>query len=87
MKDLLTSTSLLQLGWTVALSTLIPLGVGVLLDRRFDTAPLFILVGALVGIIGSTVAAVRISGRTIDALGDRPAQPGAEDGPVAGKEE
>ena len=59
MKDLLTSTSLLQLGWIVALSTLIPLGVGVLLDRRFGTAPLFILVGALVGIIGSTVAAVR----------------------------
>lgn len=87
MKDLLTSTSLLQLGWTVALSTLIPLGVGVLLDRRFDTAPLFILVGALAGIIGSTAAAVRISGRTIAALGDRPARPGAKDGPVAGEEE
>lgn len=87
MKDLLTSTSLLQLGWIVALSTLIPLGVGVLLDRRFGTAPLFILVGALVGIIGSTVAAVRITGRTIEALGDRPSRPGAENESNQGKEE
>ncbi len=87
MKDLLTSTSLLQLGWIVALSTLIPLGIGVLLDRRFGTAPLFILVGALAGIIGSTVAAVRITGRTIDALGDQPPRPDAENESVPGKEE
>ncbi len=72
MKDLLSSTPLLQLGWIVALSTLIPLGVGVLLDRRLGTAPLFIIIGAVVGILASTVGAVRITTRTLDALGNRP---------------
>jgi F0F1-type ATP synthase assembly protein I len=72
MKDLLSSTPLLQMGWIVALSTLVPLGVGVLLDRRLHTAPLFIIIGAAVGILASTIGAVRIATRTIDALGNRP---------------
>ena len=72
MKDLLSSTPLLQLGWVVALSTLIPLGVGVFLDRRLGTAPLFIIIGAAVGILASTIGAVRITTRTLDALGKRP---------------
>ncbi len=71
MKDLLSSTPLLHLGWIVALSTLIPLGVGVLLDRRLGTAPLFIIIGAAIGILASTVGAVRIATRTLDALGNR----------------
>ena len=80
MKDLLSHTPLLQLGWTVALSTLIPLGLGVLLDRRLGTAPLFILIGAAAGILASTIGAVRITTRTLDALGNRPSsvQPPAE---------
>jgi F0F1-type ATP synthase assembly protein I len=72
MKDLLSSTPLLQVGWIVALSTLIPLGLGVVLDRRLGTAPLFIIIGAAIGILASTVSAVRITTRTIDALGNRP---------------
>jgi F0F1-type ATP synthase assembly protein I len=72
VKELLSSTPLLQLGWIVALSTLIPLGVGVLLDRRLGTAPLFIIIGAIFGILASTIGAVRISTRTLDALGTRP---------------
>ena len=72
MRDLLTSTPLLQLGWIVALSTLLPLGIGLLLDRRLGTAPLFIIIGAVVGILASTIGAVRIATRTIDALGNRP---------------
>jgi hypothetical protein len=74
MKDLLSSTPLLQMGWIVALSTLIPLGVGVFLDRRLGTAPLFIIIGAAIGILASTIGAVRIATRTIDALG-KPPQP------------
>lgn len=84
MRDLLTSTPLLQLGWFVALAVLIPLGVGVLLDRRFETAPLFILVGALVGILLSTIGAVRVASRAIDATSRRPHGP---DEPNSGKED
>jgi len=69
VKELLRAGPLLNMGWAVALSTLIPLGAGILLDRHFDTAPLFILSGALVGIIAGTIGAVRIAGRAIDALG------------------
>ena len=57
------------MGWIVALSTLIPLGVGVLLDRRLGTAPLFIIIGAAIGILVSTIGAVRVATRTIDAIG------------------
>jgi F0F1-type ATP synthase assembly protein I len=67
----------LQLGWVVALATLIPLGLGVWLDRQFGTAPLFILIGALVGIGASTVAAVRIVVRNIETLGKNETAPSA----------
>jgi F0F1-type ATP synthase assembly protein I len=69
---------LLQLSWVVAFATLIPLGIGLWLDRRFGTAPLFILIGALVGIVAGTVSAVRIASRTIEALG-RPPTTGADE--------
>jgi F0F1-type ATP synthase assembly protein I len=72
VRDLLASTPLLQMGWIVALSTLVPLGLGVVLDRRLGTAPLFIIIGAVIGILASTIGAVRIATRTIDALGNRP---------------
>jgi F0F1-type ATP synthase assembly protein I len=72
MRDLLTSTPLLQMAWIVALCAFVPLGIGVLLDRRLQTAPLFIIIGAAVGILASTIGAVRIATRTIDALGSRP---------------
>ena len=72
MRDLLTSTPLLKLAWIVALCALIPLGIGVLLDSRLHTAPLFMIIGAAVGILASTIGAVRIATRTLDALGNRP---------------
>lgn len=70
MKQLLQSGPLLQLGWVVALATLIPLGLGIWVDRRLETAPLFILVGAIIGILAGTTAAVRIAGKAIEALGE-----------------
>jgi F0F1-type ATP synthase assembly protein I len=60
---------LLQLGWVVALSVLIPLGLGLWLDYRLATSPLFILVGALVGILAATVGVVRITNHAIEAVG------------------
>ena len=73
---------LLQMGWVVAFTVLIPLGLGLWLDRRFDTAPLFVLVGALVGILASTVAAVRIASRAIETLSHPPAEEARPGEPV-----
>ena len=53
----------------VLFSTLVPLGLGIWLDRRFNMAPVFVLIGALIGILGGTVGVVRIASRMLDALG------------------
>lgn len=71
VKEIRTLGPALQMGWVVATSILIPLGIGILLDRRWGTAPLFILIGALVGILASTIGAVRIASRNIEALGNQ----------------
>jgi len=81
---------LLQLSWVIALSTLLPLGAGILIDRMFHTAPLFILIGGLIGILAGTVGAVRITTRAIESLsppqehddsGDLTNETGKEDRP------
>ena len=72
MKDLRDIGPYLQLGWVVAVSTLVPLGMGIWLDRRLGTAPLVILIGAVAGILTSTVAAVRFTSRVIETLGMPP---------------
>jgi F0F1-type ATP synthase assembly protein I len=89
MKDLWRVGPLLQLSWVVAVSTLIPLGIGILLDRWLRTAPLFILIGALVGILAGTVGAVRITLKSIDALSppDRDNLPAGHPGEPAEKED
>ncbi|MGQ9586459.1 MAG: AtpZ/AtpI family protein [Anaerolineae bacterium] len=58
----------LQLGWVVAFSLLIPLGIGLWLDKRLGTTPLFIIVGMVVGILAATVGTVRIAFRMMDKL-------------------
>jgi F0F1-type ATP synthase assembly protein I len=68
LKDLWRVGPLLQLSWVIALSTLLPLGAGILIDRTFHTAPLFILIGGLIGILAGTVGAVRITTRAIESL-------------------
>ncbi len=75
------------MGWVVALSTLVPLGLGILLDRRFGTAPLFVLVLAPFGIIGGTIGIVRIASRRLDALGALPQAQADSDSPVNGEED
>ena len=42
---------LLTIGWYVALSLLIPIGIGYWLDKTFDKEPLFTLIGLGVGTI------------------------------------
>ena len=90
MRDLWRVGPLLQLSWVIALSTLLPLGAGILIDRMFHTAPLFILIGGLIGILAGTVGAVRITTRAIESLsppqehddsGDLTNETGKEDRP------
>jgi len=57
-----------QLGWVVAFSLLIPLAAGLWLDKRFQTMPLFTLVGMLIGILAATVGTVRIAQRMMARL-------------------
>jgi F0F1-type ATP synthase assembly protein I len=51
----------LNLSWTMLFSLLIPLLVGIWLDRRLDTTPLFVLVGAVLGILAATVGVARMA--------------------------
>ena len=60
---------MMQVGWIVALTLSFPLGFGLWLDRRLGAAPLFVLAGALVGILAATVGAVWVASREIEALG------------------
>jgi F0F1-type ATP synthase assembly protein I len=63
---------LLHMGWKVAMALLLPLALGVWLDHRLGTTLLFVVAGALVGILAATVIAVRIASREIEALGAPP---------------
>jgi F0F1-type ATP synthase assembly protein I len=54
----------LNLSWTMLFSLLIPLLAGIWLDGELDTAPLFILVGAALGILAATVGVARMALRT-----------------------
>jgi F0F1-type ATP synthase assembly protein I len=75
------------MGWMVAISTLIPLGLGILLDHRFGTAPLFVLILAPFGIIGGTIGVVRSASRRLEDLGAQPEAVANPDSPVSGEED
>ncbi len=42
----------LSLGWQLALTIVVSLGIGFLVDRWLGTTPLFLIIGALFGLIG-----------------------------------
>ena len=65
----------LNLGWTMLFSLLLPLLAGIWLDNRLGTAPLFILIGATLGILAATVGVARIAIRTFaEVAGHEPEQ-------------
>jgi F0F1-type ATP synthase assembly protein I len=70
----------------LVLSTLVPLGLGLWLDRRLGTAPLVLLICASIGIIAGTIGIVRIAGRTLEALGTPETEAGSHS-PVSGQED
>ncbi len=61
---------IMHLGWTVILALLLPLGLGLWVDSQFSTSPLFILIGAMLGIIVATVGVVRITAGSIAKLSE-----------------
>lgn len=65
----------LNLSWTMLFSLLLPLLAGIWLDKRLGTAPLFILLGATLGILAATVGVARIAIRTFNQVaGPEPEQ-------------
>ena len=71
----------LNLSWTMVFSLLIPLFAGIWLDKKLNTTPLFILIGAAVGILAATVGVARIALRTFSqAGGEDTERPAEEDG-------
>lgn len=51
----------MQLSWTLLFSLLLPLLIGIWLDERMDTSPLFVLIGAGLGILAATVGVARMA--------------------------
>ena len=54
----------LQLSWVLLFSLIIPLLAGIWLDKKLNTAPLFILIGMVLGILAATVGVARMVIRT-----------------------
>lgn len=80
MREARNTRPFLQMGGIVALAMLIPLGLGLWLDKRLGTAPLLALAGVIVGILVATIVTVRIASRAIETLGTVPEiEPGVEE--------
>ena len=59
----------LNLGWTMLFSLLLPLLAGIWLDNKLHTAPLFILIGAVLGMLAATVGVALMAIRTFRPAG------------------
>jgi F0F1-type ATP synthase assembly protein I len=53
----------MQYSWTLLFSLLLPLLAGIWLDKRLNTIPLFILIGAALGILAATLGVARMAVR------------------------
>ncbi|MGD8398581.1 MAG: AtpZ/AtpI family protein [Anaerolineae bacterium] len=58
----------LNLGWTMLFSLVIPLLAGIWLDNRFDSSPLFLLLGVGLGVLAATLGVARLTIRTFRPL-------------------
>jgi F0F1-type ATP synthase assembly protein I len=74
----------LNLSWTMLFSLLIPLLVGIWIDKRLSTMPLFTLIGALLGILAATVGVARM---TLRAFAQTMGQDTDQQAEAEGKEE
>ena len=75
----------MNLSWTMLFSLLIPLLIGIWLDRKLNTMPLFTLIGMILGILAATVGIARTTLRTFRAAveqADEQAQGNDEEEPA-----
>jgi len=78
----------IQLSWVLLFSLLIPLLAGIWLDKKLDTAPLFILIGMALGILAATVGVARMVIRTFSQTSHlRSEQASTEDSDAASSQE
>lgn len=63
MKQWSALSQAMQLSWTMLFSLLLPLLVGIWLDKRLGTVPLFILIGTVLGVLAATVGVARMAVR------------------------
>ena len=84
MKTWGTFNMAMQLSWTLLFSLVIPLLGGIWLDNRAGTAPLFTLVGAVLGILAATVGVARAAIRMFSQVSSE--QPDQEEGESAEEE-
>lgn len=54
----------MNMSWTMLFSLLLPLLAGIWLDKKLGTVPLFILIGAILGISAATIGVARMTIRT-----------------------
>jgi len=70
-----------NMSWTMLFSLLLPLLGGIWLDKKLDTTPLFILIGATLGILAATVGVARMTLRTFGQyIPEEDEQPPGENG-------
>jgi F0F1-type ATP synthase assembly protein I len=50
----------MELSWTLLFSLLIPLLLGIWLDKHFSTTPILTLIGVFVGILAATLGMARM---------------------------
>jgi F0F1-type ATP synthase assembly protein I len=58
------------LSWTILFSLLIPLLAGIWLDKKLGTSPLFVLIGAVLGILAATLGVARMAMRTFSVAAE-----------------
>jgi F0F1-type ATP synthase assembly protein I len=68
-----------QLVAVVCLTMLAPLGLGLVLDYLFGTAPLGLFICAVIGIMAATIAIVRITARQMAVFAQPAASAGSPD--------
>jgi len=68
----------LNMSWTLLFSLVIPLLVGIWLDKRLGSSPLFVLIGAVLGIFAAAVGVAHMVLRTFSQVSSEHAAQNAE---------
>ncbi len=68
------------LSWTILFSLLIPLLGGIWLDKKLGTTPLFVLIGAVLGILAATLGVARMAVRTFSLAAEDSGREAGENG-------